>query len=302
MFGANEYALCFKASERAHWSLENAVSRLDFDFSRRFLPLKIFGGQGLDFLSAHELRLLNQVRGFSYAHLFLFIEEYIILQVRKQAKQHEQAHPEASRALLRFAEEETKHQALFHAMKAKLIAGLGPCGVIGGMTEVANFIVSKPPLAVMLLTSLLEWITQRHYLECFKDNKELDPAFAEVFRLHWVEEAQHARLDTLEIQALSAAATASEREQAVDVLIELLDMFDGLLAQQVALDVKTWEALSRRTLDPAQSARLTADQYAASRWTFIGSGLEHRVFRRIAGDVSPAGASKLDAVAKKFAS
>jgi len=299
---ANEYAMCFKASERASWSLEDAVSRLDFDLSRHFLPHKLFGGESLDFLSTDELRLLNQVRGFSYAHLFHFVEEYIILQVLKQAKQHDSGQPDAKRALLRFAEEEVKHQALFCVVKTKLLAELGPCGAIGGMTDVANFIVSKPPLPVMLLTSLLEWITQRHYLECFKDNKELDPGFAEVFRLHWVEEAQHARLDTLEIRALSAPASASEREHAIDTLIELLDAVDGLLAQQTELDVTSWEALCGRTLSPAQRAQMVADQHAASRWTFISSGLEHRVFKRIIDDVSPAGASKLDDTAKKFTS
>lgn len=301
MQGMNEYAVCLKASLRSHWSLEDAVSRLNFDFSRHFLPARIFGAEGLEFLSPDERRLLNQIRGFSYAHLFLFVEEYIILQVQKQARQHEPGAAEATQALLRFAEEEAKHQALFHAMKARLLAGLGPCGAIPGMTEVAQFIVSKPPLAVMLLTSMLEWITQRHYLECFKDNRGLDPAFAEVFRLHWVEEAQHARLDTLEIQALSAGASAAEREAAVDVLIELLGAVDGLLAQQVELDLGSWEARVGRTLGPEERARLVRDQHAASRWTFISSGLEHRVFQRIVSEVSPAGASKLEAVARRFA-
>lgn len=302
MLESNEYAMCLKAAVRAQWSLDEVVAKLDLDFSRRFLPPRLFGGDNLDFMSADELRLLNQVRGFSYAHLFLFVEEYIILQVLKQAKLHEHVHPDATRALQQFAREEAKHQALFHALKAKLLAGLGPCGAIGGMTDVAQFIVSKPPLSVMLLTSLLEWITQRHYLECFKDNKALDPAFSEVFRLHWVEEAQHARLDTLEIQALSATASLADRDRAVDILIELLDAVDGLLAQQVELDVTTWESLSKRTLSADQRQRLIADQHAASRWTFINSGLEHRVFRRIVGDVSPAGERKLEAVAQKFAS
>lgn len=302
MLEANEYAMCFKASERASWSLADAVTRLDLDLSRRFLPRKLFGGERLDFLNPDELRLLNQVRGFSYAHLFHFVEEYIILQVLKQVKQHDAGQPEARRALQRFADEEIKHQALFRALKAKLVDTLGPCGAIEGMTEAAHFIVSKPPLPVMLLTSLLEWITQRHYLECFKDNKELDPAFSEVFRLHWVEEAQHARLDTLEIQALSAAASPLERDQAVDILIELLDAVDGLLARQAELDVATWEALGGRTLNPAQRQLTLADQHAASRWTFILSGLEHRVFRRIIDEVSPTSASKLDAAAKKFTS
>jgi hypothetical protein len=302
MLEANEYAVCFKASERAAWSLADAVSRLDLDFSRRFLPRRIFGGDELEFLDRDELRLLNHIRGFSYAHLFLFVEEYIILQVTRQARQHEPGEPDATRALLRFAAEETKHQDLFRALKARLVAKLGECGEIGGMTDVARFIVSKPPLAVMLLTSLLEWITQRHYLECFQDNKELDPAFSEVFRLHWVEEAQHARLDTLEIQALCAGLGPAEREAAIDVLIELLAAVDGLLAQQVELDITSFERLGGRTLTAEQRERTRIAQHAANRWTFIVSGLEHRVFRRIVGDVSPTGAARLVAEIKKYGS
>lgn len=301
MLAANEYAVCFKASERVAWSLAEVVSRLDLDFTRRFLPRRIFGGDELVFLGPDQLRLLNQIRGFSYAHLFLFVEEYIILQVGRQAQQHAPGEPDAARALQRFAAEETKHQELFRALKARLLAGLGECGEIGGMTDVARFIVSKPPLAVMLLTSLLEWITQRHYLECFQDNRELDPAFAEVFRLHWVEEAQHARLDTLEIQALCAGVGPAEREAAVDVLVELLAAVDGLLAQQVELDVASFERLSGRTLTPDERRRTTAAQLAANRWTFLVSGLEHRVFQRIVGDVSPAGAAKLAAELEKYA-
>jgi hypothetical protein len=106
----------------------------------------------------------------------------------------------------------------------------------------------------------------------------------------------------VEIQALSATARQPARDQGVDTLIELLAAVDGLLAQQVELDLTTWEGITGRTLSKTERERAAADQHAASRWTFISSGLEHRVFRRIVADVSPAGERKLEAVAKKFAS
>ncbi|MCA9689990.1 MAG: diiron oxygenase [Nannocystaceae bacterium] len=300
MLRENEYAVCIKASVRANWSLDDAISRLDFDFTRRFLPPKIFGGEDLEFLSSDELLLLNHIRGFSYAHLFLFVEEYIILQVVKQAGGHAQE-PDATQALQRFAEEEVKHQRLFRAMKDRLTAELGACGELSGMTDVANFIVSKPPLPVMLLTSLLEWITQRHYLECFKDNQDLDPAFAEVFRLHWIEEAQHARLDTLEIQGLCASASPAELEAAFEVLIELIAALDDLLKQQVELDIDSLAAKRGRAFTEDERARLLADQHAAIRWTFITSGVEHRIFQRLVQDLSPTGAQRLAEAAKQYA-
>ena len=39
-------------------------------------------------------------------------------------------------------------------------------------------------------------MTQLHYLDSVKDDGDLDPLFKSLLRHHWMEEAQHAKLDT----------------------------------------------------------------------------------------------------------
>jgi hypothetical protein len=39
-------------------------------------------------------------------------------------------------------------------------------------------------------------MTQRHYTESIKDARELDPQFKSMLHHHWMEEMQHAQLDT----------------------------------------------------------------------------------------------------------
>ncbi len=53
-------------------------------------------------------------------------------------------------------------------------------------------------------------MTQRHYLESVSDDQALDPQFKSLLRHHWMEEAQHAKLDTLMVEALAEAAGRRE--------------------------------------------------------------------------------------------
>ena len=46
-------------------------------------------------------------------------------------------------------------------------------------------------------------MTQRHFIECIRDDQGLDRQFASMLRHHWMEEAQHAMLDTLMVAELA---------------------------------------------------------------------------------------------------
>ena len=63
-------------------------------------------------LSADEQRMLNQIRGNSYCHIFAFVEEYIVPMVLDRARSDVYGDESRLRSLLRFAEEETKHQEM----------------------------------------------------------------------------------------------------------------------------------------------------------------------------------------------
>ena len=56
--------------------------------------------------------MLNQIRGNSYCHIFAFVEEYIVPLVIDRARTDVYGDETRLWSLLRFAEEEVKHQEM----------------------------------------------------------------------------------------------------------------------------------------------------------------------------------------------
>ena len=146
------------------------------------------------------------------------------------------------RTLLRFAEDESKHQELFRRSTALFEKGFGVhCGLIPAREEVARVVLSKSRLCSYLLTSMIEWFTQLHYVEHVRDRGELDGLFRDLVRYHWMDEAQHAKIDSLLIDEIIEEIGEEDRETAVDELLELGGAIDGLLSQQADLDLASLE-------------------------------------------------------------
>ena len=85
--------------------------------------------------------------------------------------------------------------------------------MIGPPREVAKAVLAHDPLAVALVILHIEWMTQRHYIESVKDDQDLDPLFKSLLKHHWMEEAQHAKLDTLMVEALAEAAARARSKR-----------------------------------------------------------------------------------------
>jgi hypothetical protein len=298
------YENCLRASERVYWKIEDVLVQGSFDMSKPLMPDRLAGVREISCLNKDEQRKLNQIRGYSYAHLFGFVEEFIIAQIVKQAEQSALGDDVQLRSLLRFAEEEVKHQELFRRVKSMFERDFGSeCKVVGGERDVARFVLSKSPLAVMLLTTMLEWMTQRHYLEIFQDNAEtLDPMFVSVLKHHWIEEAQHAKLDELEIDTMVESLPIEAREKAVDEVLEVGGAFDGLLKAQVGLDIENLEKATGRTFTASEKDQITAHQHRAYRYTFLVSGLDHDKFINVVGQITKDGVGKLKGAATALAS
>jgi hypothetical protein len=281
---------CREASEKASWSFEKSLGGLSFDFTGRFLPLRLCGEGHPAWMSADQQRTLNHIRGFSYAHIFLFVEEFIIHQTCTSAAGYVHQDMNAVSALLKFADEETKHQRMFELVKDLVAEGLGARpGELGDKEGVARHICSHSELAVYLVTIVLEWLTQRHYVECFKQEEAgLDPGFVRVFRLHWTEEAQHARLDAIQLQAIAADMHPDAITQSVQEFAGILKSMAELLRQQDALDLASLEAACGG-LTGSQRAELLECLHRDWLWTFILSGLEHESFQRVYKQVVPEG-------------
>ncbi len=294
-----DYESCVRASERVSWRLDDVFpADMKLDFGLRFLPDAIAGSSELTFLSQGEQLKLNQVTGNSYLYLFYFVEEYIIASVVQHANAEMFGDPTALRALLRFADEEVKHQQLFTRFRAAFDRDFGfECDVIANPQAVAEVILGKTPMAVMLTTLHLELVTQQHYVEGYREAeaKGLDPFFASLLKHHWLEEAQHAKIDALELAKLAEGAPAAQIDVAIDDYIGILDAFSGLLAQQGRLDVTSLERATGRSFDEAQTKAIAEHQARAYRRALIVMGLDNPMFGRYLGQFSEGGSERVAA-------
>ena len=203
------------------------------------------------------------------------------------------------RSLLRFAEEELKHQELFRRSVGLFGQGFGSeCGLIPGREEVAKVVRSKSKLAALTLTTVIEWFTQLQHIEHVRDDSDLDGLFRDLLKLHWMEEAQHAKVDTLLIGEVAEGLTPEERETAIDEVIELGGAIDGLIARQIGLNIDALEKVTDRTFTAPEKEEITTRTQRAWRWTFLVSGLEQPNVVKTVGELTTEGPGKIKSVAE----
>lgn len=296
------YAKALAASEKVNWRVEDIIGGTHrLDFSKPFMPESLVRTGALDFLDAGSRLKLNHIRANGYLYTFGLVEEFILPFVLDHARPLLAADDVRTRALLRFASEEAKHIHLFRTFEREFEAGFGTaCDMIGPADEVGKAVLAHHPLSVALLILQVEWMTQRHYLESIRGNDGLDDQFRSLLRHHWMEEAQHAQLDTLMVEAIAANCDAHQIEKAVDGYLEIGAMFDGAFKQQAIFDLDALQRAAGRTFSTAEAEHITAVQHQAMRWTYLGSGISHPNFLRSVEELSPAQATRLAEAAKAF--
>jgi hypothetical protein len=299
-----DYRSTLEASEKVNWKIEDVIGGRTFDFGRPFLPDSLAGVNGIRCLNADEKLKLNQLRGFTYLYLFGLVEEYILPSVIEHAEGSVHGDDYEMRALLRFAEEEAKHIQLFKWFVKEFGKGFGtPCGTIGPPKEIAAAILNHSRLGVFLTTLHIEWMTQKHYVESVKDNaaEQLDPLFCSLLKHHWMEESQHAKLDTLIVDKIASALEPSKIESGIDDYMEIGGILDGGLAAQVQLDLESLQKAIGRTLSAGEKAEIAQAQTRAYRWTFLESGMTHPSFDRSLRELSARGHERVGELARAVA-
>src|SRR5262245_22784427 len=114
------------ASERVNWRVEDLIGGdKQLDFIRPFLPENLARVDQLDFLTAKERLVLNQLRGHSYLYLFGVVEEFILPFVLDHVRQGLHHDAVETRAYLEFASEEAKHIHLFRRFREEFLRGFG---------------------------------------------------------------------------------------------------------------------------------------------------------------------------------
>src|SRR5690606_21875501 len=100
-------------SKQVAWREDDVLRGRSFDFSKRFLPNKLTGVDDISVLNETEKTRLNQIMGNAYAHLFAYVEEFIIPAVMDEARTDVHGDEVRLRSLIRFSEDELKHQEMF---------------------------------------------------------------------------------------------------------------------------------------------------------------------------------------------
>jgi hypothetical protein len=274
------YQETLTAAQKINWRIEDIIGgdkRLDF--TKPFMPETLARVEGMDFLTTDEKRTLNQIRGNAYLYIFGLVEEFILPFVMDHARPQLQQDDYRTRALLQFASEEAKHIHLFKTFCEEFKRGFGTdCAVIGPPAAVAEKVLSHHPLAVALVILHIEWMTQRHYLDSVQNNLTLDAQFKNLLRCHWMEEAQHAKLDSLMVEALAAQCSPAELTKALDEYLEIGSFLDAGLQQQTEFDMESFMKATGRVLTTAEREQFRTIQHQANRWTYLGSGMTHRNF------------------------
>ncbi len=302
MYHNYNYQDALAASERMRWTIKDVIGNgKNLDFNKPFLPESLARVKSLSFLNPDEQRILNQIRGHAYLTLFGTVEEFILPFVIDTARPKPEDDDYRVRALLAFAGEEAKHIHLFKLFRDEFKKSFGvPCEVIGPPSEIAAAVLSHHPFAVAILTLHIEWFVQRHYIDSVRDNSELDPQFKSLLKYHWIDEAQHTKLDTLMIDAMAKNYSAEEISKAMDEYIEMGLFLDRGLAQQVQFDLDSFTRATGRVLKEEERKEFEQVQLQANRWTYIGSGMIHPNFLATVNSLSPEWKEKLEKIAPAF--
>jgi hypothetical protein len=270
------YARAIAASKRIRWDIDNDVIRgRALDVGQKFLPDGLSLVDELPFLSAQERRFMSQVQGRTYANIFGLVERYINVKVLELSRDHWFGDQVALEALVRFSDEELKHQELFRRVET-LAARTMPPGyrLTADPNDVARFVLGKSTWAVLALTSHIEIFTQVHYKKSIEPDENLSPLWKDVFFRHWQEESQHAILDELEWRREDATLTDAERDLAVTELIELVGAVDGILQAQSRADAHYFIGSAGRPFSAEERRAIEANVLKAYRWQYIVSGVQ----------------------------
>jgi len=303
MLTANyDYQETLAASVKVNWRIEDIIggdNRLDF--LQPFMPEPMARVESLDFLSAAEKLLLNQIRSFGYLYTFGVVEEFILPFVLDHVRPHLNEDDYRTRALLQFASEEAKHIHLFKKFAEEFKAGfLTNCETIGPPEEIGKAVLAHSPLGVALAILGIEWMTQAHYLESVRDDEDLDPQFKSLLRHHWIEEAQHTKLDTLMVQALTDNHSAKEIEKGISDYAAIGALIDGGVPQQVEFDMQALQRAAGRSLSEPEQEQFRTIQRQALRWTYIGSAMTHPKFLQTVGEISPGARTQIEEMSGAF--
>jgi hypothetical protein len=241
------YAKSIEVSKRVRFDIDRDVIRArELDFSQKFLPDGLSKLRELPFLGAAEKRLFSQVQGRTYANMFGLVERFIGPKMLQASADHWLGDQTAFEALVRFTDEELKHQEMFRRMEALSAPGMAPGYIfLPQPNDVAKVVLGKHSWAVLALICHIELFVLAHY------RKAIEPA--------------------------------GERDAAVDDLIALVGAVDGIVQMQAQADSTYFLSVCGRSFGAAEALAIGRTMLGAYRWQYIVSGVQEPRFQQILG-------------------
>jgi hypothetical protein len=247
-------------------------------------------------LSDAEKRFAGQIQGRTYANIFGLVERFITAKFLEIGRDHWLGDQNALEALVRFSDEELKHQALFRRVN-DMMGEVMPAGYRFDIDpdQVARAVLDKSTWAVLVLTLHIELFVQNHYIQSIEPDGELSALFKDVFLFHWKDECQHVVLDELELKRHDADLAPEARDRGVDDFIALVQAVDGILQAQARSDVTYFAAHCGRSAPKREMDDLAGQFLKAYRWQYIFSGATHPRFQAILKDlITPAQFARIE--------
>lgn len=279
----DRYARVIEASKAVHWEIEaDVIKGRAFDMSKKYLPDGLTLVAEMTMLSAAEKRLVSQIQGRTYANIFGLVERFITAKLLEVGGEHTLGDQNALEALVRFSDEEIKHQTLFRRIN-EMMGAILPSGYRFDVDPdaVARAVLSKSTWAVLMLTMHIELFVQNHYRQSIEPDEELSELFKDVFLFHWKDECQHVVLDELELMRHDATLSAEQRDRSVDDFIGLVAAVDGILQMQAKADTGYFVANCGRAVAQDEMGQLEMQFLKSYRWQYIFSGATHPRFQTI---------------------
>ena len=277
------YARTIDKSKAVRWDIDKDVIRgRTLDTAQKFLPDGLSMVDSLTFLSTDEQRFLSQIQGRTYAYIFGLVERFINAKILEVSKDHWFGDQVALEALIRFSDEEMKHQELFRRMEL-LAAKDMPAGyrTVPDPNEVAQVVLGRSTWSVLALTCHIEIFTQIHYKKSIENAEDISELWKDVFLYHWKEECQHAVIDELEWAREDAKLNEEERDQGVTDLIDLVVAVDGILQVQAEADADYFLTVNGRDFNDDEQQSLRDGILQAYRWQYIVSGIQEGRFMSV---------------------
>ena len=182
----SRYARCIESSKRVRWDIDEDVIRgRRFDTGHKFLPDGMSRTDGFTTLSSAERRFVSQIQGRTYANIFGLVERFINAKILELSRDHALGDQVVVEAMVRFSDEELKHQTLFRRIDAMVGEALpAATASISTPTRSPAPCSAKSTWAVLALTLDIELFTQAHYRQSIEPDTELSELFKDVFLYH----------------------------------------------------------------------------------------------------------------------